>query len=101
MSKSVAIVLTVAFFFSCSFMMYEQLTNDTNTQTVVVQANDTLWEIAEKLDCNQDVGYVVQKIQELNGLEDCRIYPGQELVVPDTGEQLLGLTDADNNNHEN
>jgi len=95
MSKSVAVVLVFAFFFSCSFVMYEQLTNDTRTQTIIVEPNDTLWEIAEKLNYNQDVGYVVQKIQELNGLEDCNIYPGQELVVPDTGAQLLGLTDSD------
>lgn len=97
MSKPVAFTLIVAFLFSCSFVVYEQLSNNIKTQTIIVQKNDTLWEIAEKLDYNQDIGYVVRKIQELNSLEDCRIYPGQVLLVPDTGQQLLGLTDRDKN----
>lgn len=97
MSKPVAFVLIFAFFFSCSFVVYEQLDGNINTRTLVVQKNDTLWEIAEKLDYNRDVGYVVKRIRELNDLVDCRIYPGQELMVPYPGQKMLGLTDDKNN----
>jgi LysM repeat protein len=99
MSKPVTFVLIFAFFFSCSFMIFERLSEDTYTATVVVRANDTLWGIAEELDYNPDVGYVVEKIKELNGLNDCTIYPGQELIIPNTGEQLLGL-ELDTNDGE-
>lgn len=97
MTKPVIIVLIFAFFFTCSFTVYQQLGSNTlGTETVVVQADDTLWEIAEHLGSKEDIRYVVQEIQKLNGLKDSTIYPGQELRIPASEEQLLGL-EVDNN----
>lgn len=93
MSKPVTFVLIFAFFFSCGFMIYEQVgSNAAGTATIVVRAEDTLWDIAKELrsDSEQDLRNVVQEIQELNGLDNPTIYPGQELIVP-RSEQMLGM----------
>lgn len=96
MSKPLTFVLIFSFFFSCSYVIYDKFSRPKScTQTVVVQANDTLWDIADGLDLDQDVRYVVQEIKKLNGLNESTIYPGQKLLVPGMGEQLLGM-DIDN-----
>lgn len=100
MTKPVTFVLIFAFFFSCAFMIYEQISYDAaGTTTIVVEAEDTLWDIAKELrsDSEQDLRNVVQEIQELNGLDNPTIYPGQELIVPRWSEQMLGM---DNNSED-
>lgn len=92
MSKPLTFVLLFSFFFCCFFVMYDKLSEETTrVQTVVVQPNDTLWKIAERLDKHEDIRKTVWEIKKLNGLSDCTIYPGQELFVPVTSEQLLGM----------
>ena len=50
--------------------------------SVVVQSGDTLWSIASSLDRGGDVRTLVDEIQELNGLRDAHLMPGQILLVP-------------------
>ena len=48
--------------------------------TVVVQAGDTLWTIAERISPDTDVRITVDRLQALNGREP--IVAGEELVLP-------------------
>jgi len=52
------------------------------TETLVVQQGDSLWSIASELDPGADPRGMVHRIQELNGIGDWPIVPGQRLVVP-------------------
>ena len=51
------------------------------TRTVVVQAGDSLWEIARAVDPQRDPRAVIAEIEELNGL-DAAVVAGQALLVP-------------------
>jgi LysM repeat protein len=51
-------------------------------QSVVVQPGDTLWSIAAEVAGTDDVREVVDRIQELNGLQDAVLMPGQVLELP-------------------
>ena len=51
-------------------------------QSVVVQPGDTLWSIATDVAGTADVRYVVDRIQELNGIHDTVLIPGQVLELP-------------------
>jgi nucleoid-associated protein YgaU len=51
-------------------------------QSVVVQPGDTLWSIAADVAGTGDVREVVDRIQELNGLQDAVLMPGQVLELP-------------------
>lgn len=58
-------------------------TQETAYHTVVVQAGDTLWDIARRWgDARTDIRNLVWKIRVMNQLESTNIYPGQVLVVP-------------------
>jgi nucleoid-associated protein YgaU len=50
--------------------------------SVVVRSGDTLWSIASLVAEGADVRTVVDRIQELNGLEGTEIQPGQTLLLP-------------------
>lgn len=54
------------------------------TATVVVQQGESLWSIARALAPGEDPRGMVHRIQELNGIGDWPIVPGQRLVVPAT-----------------
>lgn len=58
------------------------LTDEPATALVVVQPGDSIWSIAEGIAAGQDPRGVVMRIQQLNGLGDWPIVPGQRLVVP-------------------
>jgi LysM repeat protein len=51
-------------------------------QSVVVQPGDTLWSIAAGTAGTADVRAVVDRIQELNGLQGTVLMPGQVLELP-------------------
>ena len=51
-------------------------------QSVVVQPGDTLWSIAADAAGTADVRAVVDRIQELNGLQGTVLMPGQVLELP-------------------
>jgi LysM domain len=50
--------------------------------SVVVEPGDTLWSIAASVADGDDVRAVVDRIQELNGLEGSAVVPGQVLRLP-------------------
>ena len=50
--------------------------------SVVVEPGDTLWSIAASVAEEEDVRAVVDRIQELNGLESADLVPGQVLQLP-------------------
>lgn len=54
------------------------------SRVVVVQANDTVWKIAQPIAASQerDVRDVVRDIYQLNSLAHATIHPGQSLRVP-------------------
>ncbi|MBU6246063.1 MAG: LysM peptidoglycan-binding domain-containing protein [Actinomycetales bacterium] len=58
------------------------LADEPATALVVVQPGDSIWSIAERIAAGQDPRAVVMRIQQLNGLGDWPIVPGQRLVVP-------------------
>jgi nucleoid-associated protein YgaU len=51
-------------------------------QSVVVQPGDTLWSIAADVAGSADVREVVDRIQELNGIRNSVLMPGQVLELP-------------------
>jgi nucleoid-associated protein YgaU len=51
-------------------------------QSVVVQPGDTLWSIAADVAGTGDVREVVDRIQELNGIHNSVLIPGQVLELP-------------------
>ena len=52
-------------------------------KTVVVQDNQTLWEIASQLHNGQYNNHlVINEIERINNLDSIIIYPGQQLKVP-------------------
>lgn len=52
------------------------------TEVIVVDAGDTLWEIASDHATNADVRDMIFHLQDLNDLEGSRLYAGQRLRVP-------------------
>ena len=53
--------------------------------SVVVQAGDTLWAIAQEVAPGHDPRSVVGQIRELNDLGTRSIVPGQTLLLPTLG----------------
>lgn len=52
-------------------------------EEMVVQNNDTLWTIAEKVTPNgQDVRNTIFTIRKVNHLNSAVLYPGQRLLIP-------------------
>lgn len=50
---------------------------------VIVEAGDTLWDIARSYNKNQDIRKTIYEIRKINGLsENSIIYTGDELKVP-------------------
>lgn len=50
--------------------------------SVVVRSGDTLWSIASSVAGDDDVREVVHRIQQLNGLRDTTLVPGDVLRLP-------------------
>jgi LysM repeat protein len=55
------------------------------TGVVVVQAGESLWQIAQAVAPQADPRETVTLLRELNGLGDAAVVPGQSIVVPVTG----------------
>jgi LysM repeat protein len=55
------------------------------TGVVVVQAGESLWQIAQDIAPEADPRETVTTIRELNGLDDAPVVPGQSIVVPVVG----------------
>jgi len=55
------------------------------TGVVVVQAGESLWQIAQAIAPQADPRETVTLIRELNGLDESAVVPGQSIIVPVTG----------------
>ena len=55
------------------------------TGVVVVQAGESLWQIAQAVAPQADPRETVTLIRELNGLGEAAVMPGQSIVVPVSG----------------
>ena len=57
-----------------------------DVHVVTVQSGDTLWEIARSAaaDAGVHTGEMVQRLEDLNALDDGVVYVGQELRVPNS-----------------
>jgi nucleoid-associated protein YgaU len=55
------------------------------TGVVVVQAGESLWQIAQAVAPQADPRETVTLIRELNGLDEAAVVPGQSIVVPVLG----------------
>ncbi len=50
---------------------------------VTVCKGDTVWSIADSYNGeNVDIRYVIYTLEEINGLDNGEIYPGEEIYVP-------------------
>jgi nucleoid-associated protein YgaU len=54
-------------------------------KTIVVKEGDTLWEIADQYNDEKDIPVqeMVEQILHLNGLSNAKIFPGQQIKIPD------------------
>ncbi len=55
------------------------------TGVVVVQAGESLWQIAQAIAPQADPRETVTLLRELNGLGEAAVVPGQSIIVPVTG----------------
>jgi LysM repeat protein len=52
------------------------------TRTYVVEAGDTLWTIASRIDPSADRRVIVDEVMNLNEMSSPTLYPGQRLKLP-------------------
>lgn len=55
---------------------------DTQYETVVVMAGDTLWDIADEYTDSTDVRNLIQEICNVNKISSGELFPGQTLQIP-------------------
>lgn len=73
------------FFFAVIFMQNKFLYsyNYPKTQCVIVQDGDSLWSIAQKYKMkNDDTRDFIERVKEINKLENSVLTKGQEIEVP-------------------
>jgi hypothetical protein len=54
----------------------------TPSSAVVVRPDDTLWDIAARVDPGRDVRAVVEQVRDLNDLEGHVVRAGESLILP-------------------
>ena len=53
-----------------------------NCETVAVKRGDTLWDLAKVYRGNTDIRQYIERIKEVNGMEDSTIYEGDIIKLP-------------------
>lgn len=53
-----------------------------DTQMVIVEEGQSLWEIAREVAGGEDVRDVLTTIVDMNGLDSSTVHPGQRILVP-------------------
>lgn len=69
-------IIVITLFSKCA------ATKKIETEEIMVSTGDTLWSIAcEYKKPGQDVREYLYELRKLNNLENCTIYPGQEIKI--------------------
>lgn len=77
LAVTILTVLIITLFSHCSAMP-----KNNEIESIVVSTGDTLWSIAsEYKKPGQDVREYIYELRKLNNLENCTIYPGQEIQI--------------------
>lgn len=51
--------------------------------TITIRSGDTLWGLALKYKKEGDIRKYIRNIKETNNIDNGRIYPGDQLLIPD------------------
>lgn len=84
----VVLTLTVSTCNCFAYMNYSEknkgcILKDGSYITIVVNEGDTLWNIAKPYyDGKADYRNLISTIKEINEINECVIYPGQEILIP-------------------
>jgi LysM repeat protein len=79
----VFISLLILLFCTILFTANVYSAKEKSSKLVVVKQGDTLWDIANRnINEYQDIRQYIYEIKKLNRLDNCEIYPGNELKVP-------------------
>lgn len=78
---SVTLLIAVSIFFFTFKSSASGLTSDSYTE-ITVGAGDTLWQIADLYNGDENIQKVIIDIMEYNNMQSVSIYPGQKLKIP-------------------
>lgn len=80
---SILILLFLTIVFTLGVTIHSNGSDEESIIIETVQADDTLWEIAEEYNPKgYDIRRFVAEIAKYNAIEDYQIYPGQEIHIP-------------------
>lgn len=86
--RSIIIILLSIFALSIVFAKSSLSHREKEYITISVINGDTLWNIAENLQnnneyySNKDIRYIISDIKNINNLTTSNLYIGQELIIP-------------------
>lgn len=86
--RSIIIILLAIFALSIVFAKSSLSHREKEYITISVINGDTLWNIAENLQnnneyySNKDIRYIISDIKNINNLTTSNLYIGQELIIP-------------------
>lgn len=78
------LVAFAIFFLFRLFTAYELGKEEIKTYTIIIDENDTLWNIAGNIskEKNMNIQKVIYDIQDINQMSTSNIYKGQTLLIP-------------------
>jgi len=79
---AIGVVLTAALLLSGRSTATSESGRSVPTEKVLVEPGQTLWGIAAEVADDGDVRAMVDRIEQLNALDDSMLYAGQVLFVP-------------------
>ena len=80
--RMVSLTLLIAFSVFFTFKSTASGLTTNNCTEIVVGTGETLWQIADKHNKDENIQEVLYSIVEYNNLEGTNIYPGQKLKIP-------------------
>ena len=84
MIKNILFILVLIFIFK-AFMSYQLVKTEYKKYNYIVNAHDTLWNIASNI-CSKNTDIYIRKvitdIKEINNMSESIIYEGQTIMLP-------------------